>query len=495
MEKNRIKKMLRLSALASSAIFLTACGGSSDGSSEEEINQAPLINIAEFTELNEGDTITLDASASQDSDGSISSFLWSQTSGSEVLIENANTATPTFTFPLLSDDEVMTFSLTVIDNEGAQSTWSQEVTVSTESHIATIDADDILQNNDSIETASVLGESSPTVKSIYPVNDNDFLQINLTANIEYEFFANKLCPTCDVYLYLYDEQGEELSSDDDYLYLDSRILYTPEESGTYYMEIRAYDEEYGVAKYSVGFHPFVDADGDESSTYYDCDDTDDTVYPWAPEIQGDGIDQNCSGFDYLIANVADSFEYDDDIENAVTMVAAKITPEEIQFQSGLQANMRTLHNITDQDFFKIEIAAFSALYLTGLDTNDNFDYELLDATGLPLSDNPDFEINIDDYYYGEIANLSDTTQTIYVQYTSDSVDLDEGVLYIPTYVSVGFDLDGDGFYSQNWDNYRDCDDTNEDINPDADEIQDDDVDSNCNGFDDEYSLLINEESS
>ncbi|MBX3252119.1 MAG: peptidoglycan DD-metalloendopeptidase family protein [Myxococcales bacterium] len=43
----------------------------------------------------------------------------------------------------------------------------------------------------------------------------------------------------------------------------------------------------------------VDADGDGHNSSVDCDDTDPTIYPGAPESCGDGIDQNCDGMDAL----------------------------------------------------------------------------------------------------------------------------------------------------------------------------------------------------
>jgi hypothetical protein len=43
--------------------------------------------------------------------------------------------------------------------------------------------------------------------------------------------------------------------------------------------------------------PTVDADKDNVSPPTDCDDTNSRVYPGAPEVAGDGIDQDCAGGD------------------------------------------------------------------------------------------------------------------------------------------------------------------------------------------------------
>ena len=40
-----------------------------------------------------------------------------------------------------------------------------------------------------------------------------------------------------------------------------------------------------------------DADNDGVNSDTDCDDTDNTIYPGAPEVINDGIDQDCDGFD------------------------------------------------------------------------------------------------------------------------------------------------------------------------------------------------------
>lgn len=67
------------------------------------------------------------------------------------------------------------------------------------------------------------------------------------------------------------------------------------------------DNEYGWGILDVGaaYTTLADAtpedtDGDGFTQEEDCDDTDATVYPGAPEIKHDGIDQDCNGYDLTI---------------------------------------------------------------------------------------------------------------------------------------------------------------------------------------------------
>jgi hypothetical protein len=74
-----------------------------------------------------GATVHLDGSNSRDFDGMIASFAWTQTAGTPVVLQGANTATPSFTAP--TNSGTMTFRLDVTDNEGKLGSDTVNVTV------------------------------------------------------------------------------------------------------------------------------------------------------------------------------------------------------------------------------------------------------------------------------------------------------------------------------------------------------------------------------
>ncbi|MCL2912529.1 hypothetical protein L2725_01810 [Shewanella corallii] len=106
---------------------LSACGGSDDAVEvmPEPVNQAPAINFSIPETTFEKSSVNLNSGAT-DTDGSISSYLWSQTAGPDVEF-NAESASIEFVAPNVTETTTLTFELTVTDDDGA--TTSQSVSL------------------------------------------------------------------------------------------------------------------------------------------------------------------------------------------------------------------------------------------------------------------------------------------------------------------------------------------------------------------------------
>lgn len=114
--------------------ILSACGGSSsDDNTNTEgngvtANVAPTVDTGSEQTVNEGAVVNLTAIAS-DADGSITSYQWSQTSGTAVNFTSIDAATTNFTSPMVSADETLIFSLLVTDNDGGTASDTVNVIV------------------------------------------------------------------------------------------------------------------------------------------------------------------------------------------------------------------------------------------------------------------------------------------------------------------------------------------------------------------------------
>ena len=93
-------------------------------------NTVPIADAGEDQSVYEGITVTLDATGSQDNDGSIVSFNWVQTSGVTVNLSDSSDTNPTFTTPNISKAEKLVFELEVTDNESLVNIDSIDVYVS-----------------------------------------------------------------------------------------------------------------------------------------------------------------------------------------------------------------------------------------------------------------------------------------------------------------------------------------------------------------------------
>jgi hypothetical protein len=93
----------------------------------QAINTPPAANAGNDRVVAPGSAVSLDGSASSDSNGTIATYAWTQTGGTAVALASASTATPSFTAPDAAGS--MTFQLTVTDNGGASHSDTMTVTV------------------------------------------------------------------------------------------------------------------------------------------------------------------------------------------------------------------------------------------------------------------------------------------------------------------------------------------------------------------------------
>ena len=330
--------------------------------------------------------------------------------------------------------------------------------------------------NDTIATATPFKIGIATqVNTNYPGGDKDVYAVELTAGVDYEFSADRLCPPCDTEIYLWDtdvNNNDFLDFNDDWIGYGSAIQYMPTVSGTYYVEVRGLDNDYEVTTYTFGARERVDVDGDGWSDYHDCNDNDLTIGPEETEIPGDGIDQDCTGHDVPVGTDTDIHETDDTPETAVTMRKATAAPREEIYSSKIfaaEGNLRTIDSAGAEDYMKVSVPAFSAIQQGLQFQNIPLNMSVFESDGTtPVPG-------------GFIENTTATAQTFYFRFRASN-GTDTGA-YVPYYFSLGVDKDGDGYYTQEEEGDQDCDDTDETIFRGATETDNDGVDSNCDGLD------------
>ncbi len=101
-------------------------------------NEPPLADAGGDQIVTEGDLVSLDASGSNDPDDNIASYSWEQTDGPVVTLSDNNSVQPTFTAPEVSEaGDSLTFSLTVTDTDGVETTDTCTVEVEAAVHPGT----------------------------------------------------------------------------------------------------------------------------------------------------------------------------------------------------------------------------------------------------------------------------------------------------------------------------------------------------------------------
>jgi lysophospholipase L1-like esterase len=125
--------------ILAAVLALSGCGGSSNKNKNNPppppANVAPTADAGPDQAVAELAAVTLDGSGSADTDGTISTYAWTQTGGTAVVLDATVPAMPTFTAPDVAADEDLTFSLVVTDDDGAASV-ADSVVISVTANVA-----------------------------------------------------------------------------------------------------------------------------------------------------------------------------------------------------------------------------------------------------------------------------------------------------------------------------------------------------------------------
>ncbi|HMJ79117.1 MAG TPA: PKD domain-containing protein [Iamia sp.] len=126
------------------------------------LNDTPIANAGNDRVADLGDTVTLNGTGSSDPEGDPLQFSWVQTAGPAVTLTGANTSNPTFTAP--DGPAVLTFELTVTDDEGLTDTDTVDVRVNGRP-VASAGPDQLVNLNDLV-TLDGTGSSDPDSDAI-----------------------------------------------------------------------------------------------------------------------------------------------------------------------------------------------------------------------------------------------------------------------------------------------------------------------------------------
>lgn len=350
--------------------------------------------------------------------------------------------------------------------------------------------EETLSGDNTPEMASSTTVGATSYHTIYPLGDVDWIKITLNSSAQYEFTVDNVSYNGLPVIDLYESDGAtpvtyNLGAGDDssgrkgYFGNNPRVTFTPAFTGTYYARIS--DWGGGVNSYTFSTRVFGEADSDTYSPYYDCDDTDPVIYPWAPDTLGHTVDQSCSGYiwpDPTSDDFADAGANDDgDFATAGSIPIVGGDPYDIIHRQDIFSVAHTI-TLNDHDFYKITILPYRS-----------YDIFQIDATGTALESSIFNSSQIKVYSTGSGSAINylgiNNTTTSPVDYYIEvfATDPNQTATYLLAIGDWGTDADGDGRLTREPGPSWDCNDNDITIHGNALEIPNDGIDSNCNGYD------------
>ncbi len=190
----QLKNIVFCSLTILAVLLMSSCGGGvSDKVTTDTPGNKPPDNIAPTVDaganqsVNENSSVTLTASAS-DSDGNITTYSWRQTSGINVTLSAADTATANFIAPDLTNNQSpisLTFVVTVTDNDGATAEDAVTINVSAlpQNSVPQVDAGNDLSvpENTTVALTASANDSDGTI-TLYSWQQISGTPINFTGN-------------------------------------------------------------------------------------------------------------------------------------------------------------------------------------------------------------------------------------------------------------------------------------------------------------------------
>ena len=153
----------------------------------DNVNNSPIANAGTDQTVLEQSVVSLNGSGSNDTDGSIATFNWLQTSGIAVTLSSATLASPDFTAPAVTTESLLVFELSVVDNEGASDVDSVSITVTPLPNIppvANAGADQTVNVGDNVILSGVASnDPDGTIVSYqWTLNSEDLFPVLINGN-------------------------------------------------------------------------------------------------------------------------------------------------------------------------------------------------------------------------------------------------------------------------------------------------------------------------